>query len=305
MDQNLKMLLTVLVLVVIIVLLLRITTTDSVYNSHYVKTTTRRQPLIQQPRSQTRSNNNLNSGSNSDTEIIENYDPTSDAKFVEPCTSLYSHDIAYLPFTDNTRDAVMMKTNPDKLFDHLADQELGAYNLNDKQFNTPAAMQGLSEDDLDAIKCGDKKRKKHVRFVDDQVKCDHGDDSENDKNNIDVYCTVLEKNNDTSGYGSMIHEALDLDTDDEERYDIKTNTMGVKQYGQMNEDMAVFDEEYDGDVYNITPYVTPDELSKVIDIYRNETLSTIYQKPHYDNVSSPHWSGGNRIGPKQTAQHYD
>jgi hypothetical protein len=299
MDENLQILLTVLILAIAIVLLLRVIATQDVPQS--VKTTTKRTTTATNYRPA--NNGNFNSEnrrrnqiqySNNDAEVIENYDPTSDPKFAEPRTSLYSHNVAYLPFTSDARDAQLLKINPDKLFDHLADQDLGPYNLNNRQFNTPDAMQGLSEDDLDAIKCMHKQGKKQVRFVDDKVKYDDDyDDNDNnhhhgygDKKNVDIYCMTTEKINNTSQYDSLIRDALDLDGDDKDLYDMQTHTRGLKPYEQMNEDMAKFDENDEGDVIHVTPDLTPAELSIVIDNYRNKTLSTIYTQTHHGNKVS-------------------
>ena len=190
--------------------------------------------------------------------------------------------------------------DPNKIFDHLADQDLGVATNGDSQDDITMQQQQqqmqqnkrvrfmpLSEQVLDEYKKPAPIRNVTSRssFNDTDVNVDRVIET----NNIVNYC-VHDRNFDRESiaYANRVDEGYDMDADDIDDYDMHMAKSGLKTFNMVNEDSGRFDvppEEHAQDINNLN------EVTEVMNDLRSKAMYSIIGD--YRGASA--FCGGNQM----------
>lgn len=219
----------------------------------------------------------------------EGYDASFDPKYADPRVSFYSRGITFRPDSnkdiDSTVTDTMMNsdgyatlgTDPDKLFDQLADQALGVATNGDSKDDIDMRQQAQAQAQAQSINktkqvrfmpfseevLNEYKKPAPIRnvvpkssFYDTDVNVDRVVET----NNIINYC-VHDRNFDreTIAYTNRVDEGYDLDADDVDNYDMHMANSGLKSFNMVDEDEARFDippEKHTQDIDNLKDITT-------------------------------------------------
>lgn len=239
----------------------------------------------------------------------EHYDAAFDSQYVDPRVNPYSRNIAYRPDTDKhfVLDDVA-NTDPDKIFDHLEDQNRGLNEYDDNfdtnpkhdrifsgrypYYNDKPVFEGRISDDeqfekyresLDSYLEDTKKYNDNPHYRSSYNNTQVNSDPKYVTNNIVKYCVKpsTSKMNmiadrpytKSSPLGKMDLVMGDIDRDDNEFYDLVSNVPNNKTYVDIDKDYGRYttknNNKMPSDINNLA------ELTDVMDAYRKDTLNTI------------------------------
>jgi hypothetical protein len=189
----------------------------------------------------------------------------------DPRDALYSHDVKFRPYDE---ERVYVYEYPDessdKLFDHVDDMSLGAYDLSEPKYHDPRIIQGLSQDDYSSLMINKRVKSYIIPTPLDDGK-DDPEDYRGHMNNLDIYCISDNKIRDTTNYGKMVHDAIISSGDENEYYDYELARSGKVPLG-MDEDEASYNET-DKIMYN-REYSEKD-VNNLMSLQKKRDLKTI------------------------------
>lgn len=246
------------------------------------------------------------------TQEKECYNPSFDSKYIDPRVSPYSKDIAFRPDTgavyglDDT-----VNSDPDKLFDHLSDQNQGL-NVYDNIIDTDPLHNNVNlRREYVAQREKHHRRMKHLGYNSNEsngtrehmtsetmrskpmtssyTNTEIDNDIINESNNIAGYCTSLTPVTGAMAddketvlpdgvdrpYSAIINDIdeLGMDMDNKQYYDMISGRPEYKTYIQIDENFGRFNQNAgDSRVKDINGLA---DITQVMDAYRNDTLYSI------------------------------
>lgn len=268
------------------------------------------------------SNARLSSRSNSEAEEErECYNPSLDSKYINPRVSPYSKSITFRPDADNVYELDdPANSDPDKLLDHLSDQNRGPNefdnnidtdpknNINNqekqlmrmrlRQQHQNRSNQGLSNQGLHEYKGSAGSGSTFYPMMSTYPDTEIDSDIVRESNNIARYCvnsqpdtgmmiddkgTVLPDGVDRP-YSAIIDDIseMNMNMDNKQYYDLISNRPEHKTYIQIDENFGRFNQNVgDGKIKDVNGLA---DITSVMDTYRNNTMYSINSA--YKNAES-------------------